>query len=132
MKEQTNVRIGALIVDDQADVRLLMRLVIDAANQGLFVVCEASSGREALDRMDHCDPQVVVLDAMMPGLDGLETAMQIRRRRPDQPMILCSAYLDEELLHKAEGVGIEICLSKGDFERIPQALAEAASRGAGD
>jgi CheY-like chemotaxis protein len=121
------VRIGALIVDDQEDVRLLIRTIIDAADRGLFVACEAGSGQEALERLDRCDPEVVVLDAMMPGLDGLETASRIRGIRPDQPMILCSAYLDEELQSKAEEVGIEICLSKGEFERIPSALVEAAS-----
>jgi CheY-like chemotaxis protein len=123
------VRIGALIVDDQEDVRLLIRLIIDTANDGLFVACEASSGEEALERLDQCDPEVVVLDAMMPGLGGLETATQIRRRRPDQPMILCSAYLDDELQLKAESVGIEICLGKADFQRIPRAMVEAATAG---
>jgi CheY-like chemotaxis protein len=126
-----NPRIGALIVDDHEDVRLLIRLVIEAADGGLFVACEAGSGQEALEHLDRCDPEVVLLDAMMPGLDGLETALRIRRIRPNQPMILCSSYLDEELQRKAGDVGIEICLSKGEFERIPDAIVEAASAGGG-
>jgi CheY-like chemotaxis protein len=66
---------------------------------------------------------------MMPGLNGLETASRIRRRRPDQPMILCSAYLDEELERKAEDVGIKVCLTKADFDRIPLAIVEVTSAG---
>src|SRR5436190_6049489 len=121
------MHVGALIVDDQEDVRVLIRMIIDAADQGLFVACEAGSGQEALDRLDQsCDPEVVLLDAMMPGIDGVETAVQIRRRRPSQPMILCSAYLDEELREKAEQAGIQICLTKGEFERIPEAIREVA------
>jgi CheY-like chemotaxis protein len=125
------VRIGALIVDDQADVRLLIRLVIEDADHGLFVAGEAGSGQEAVDRVGRCDPEVVVLDAMMPGLDGFETAARIRRRRPEQPIILCSAHVDEELQRKAQKLGIAACLSKGEFEQIPRAMVEAASAGAG-
>jgi two-component system, chemotaxis family, chemotaxis protein CheY len=125
------MHIGALIVDDQEDVRLLIRLIIDAANKGLFVACEARSGQEALDRLDGCDPEIVVLDAMMPGIDGLETAMRIRERRPGQPMILCSAYLDEPLRQKAEEAGIKVCLGKAEFQRIPEAIHEVVGA-AGD
>jgi CheY-like chemotaxis protein len=115
--------IGALIVDDQEDVRLLIRMIIDTANRGLFVACEASNGHEALDRLDDaCDPDVVLLDAMMPGIDGLETAVRIRQRRPGQPMILCSAYIDDDMRLKAEQVGIQLCLTKEEFELIPAAM----------
>ena len=121
------MQIGALIVDDQEDVRLLIRMIIDAANSGLFVACEASNGHEALDRLDGaCDPGVVLLDAMMPGIDGIETAARIRQRRPGQPMILCSAYIDDDLREKAEQVGIELCLTKEEFELIPSAIRAVA------
>jgi CheY-like chemotaxis protein len=119
-------------VDDQEDARLLIRLAIDAAEQRVFVACEASSGEEALEQLDRCRPEVVVLDAMMPGLGGLETAARIRRLRPDQPMILCSAYVDEELERKAGAMGIGICVSKGQFERIPSAMVEAVSASGDD
>ena len=121
------MQIGALIVDDQEDVRLLIRMLIEAANRGLFVSGEAANGREALERLDECDPAVVVLDAMMPDIDGLKTAELIRRRRPGQPMILCSAYLDDELRKKAEAAGIAVCLTKGEFEDIPETVREVAS-----
>ena len=122
--------IGALIVDDQEDVRILIRMIIDAANRGVFVACEAGSGQEALDCLEaSCDPAVVLLDAMMPGIDGLETAARIRERRPGQPMILCSAYIDDELRAKAEQVGIRICLAKEEVQRIPEAIHAAVGEG---
>ena len=121
------MQIGALIVDDQEDVRLLIRMIIEAANRGLFVSGEAANGREALERIDECDPAVVVLDAMMPEIDGVATAELIRQRRPSQPMILCSAYLDDALRQKAEAAGISICLPKGEFAEIPAAVRRVAA-----
>jgi CheY-like chemotaxis protein len=123
------MQIGALIVDDQQDVRLLIRMIIEAANNGLFVSGEAANGREALERIDHYDPTVVVLDAMMPDIDGVATAELIRQRRPGQLMILCSAYLDDELRQKAEAAGIAVCLTKGEFADIPDTVREVASAG---
>ena len=120
------MHVGALIVDDQEDVRLLIRLIIEAANNGLFVAGEAGSGQEALDRLDGCDPEVVLLDAMMPGLDGLETALRIKRKRPEQAMILCSAYLDDAMRVKAEEAGIKVCLTKSEVDRIQLAMREVA------
>jgi CheY-like chemotaxis protein len=126
------LEIGALIVDDADDVRRLIRIIIEAANHELFVSGEAASGLDALDQLDECDPHVIVLDQMMPGMTGLETAAEIRTRRPGQPMILCSAYLDDELRGRAEKAGIEITLSKERFNEIPAAIREAKKLGAID
>lgn len=120
------MEIGTLIVDDDEDIRLIIRLIIEAANQGLFVAGEAANGREALDRLDDIDPKVVVLDQMMPGMTGLETASLILERKPGQIMILCSAYLDDEVRRQAEAAGIRICLSKEQVQEIPHALEAAA------
>jgi CheY-like chemotaxis protein len=122
------LRTGALIVDDTADMRLLIRIIIEAADQGLFVSGEAESGKEALAQFDACDPAVVVLDQMMPGLTGLETAALIKARRPEQPMILCSAYLDDLLREQAVAVGIQISLPKERYAEIPAAMLELRGR----
>jgi DNA-binding NarL/FixJ family response regulator len=111
--------IGALIVDDQDDVRLLVRMIIEAANKGLFVSGEAASGQEAVERLDETDPAVVVVDEMMPGLSGIETASLILRRRPGQPIILCTAYLDAELVARASAAGIQVCLPKEQAADLP-------------
>lgn len=124
------MHIGTLIVDDEQDIRTLVRLVIDAANKGLFVAGEAADGRQALDRLEDLDPQVVVLDERMPGLTGVETAARMLERRPGQIIILCTAYLDADLQRRAEEAGIKICLAKGDYKRIPEVLREVASASA--
>src|SRR5690349_9903024 len=93
--------ITTLIVDDQQDIRLLLRVLIDAANEGLRVVGEASSGPEAIAEVDRIEPVVVVFDEMMPEMSGVEATSHVRRSRPAQIMILCTAYLDEGVVDRA-------------------------------
>ena len=123
------MNIPTLIVDDHADIRLLLRILIDEANDGLFVVGEAESGPDALDQIDAQDPSVIVLDEMMPDMSGLETAERIFARRPSQVVILCSAYLDEEVIARAEKAGVRACVSKDEVRRLPGMIREAVGAG---
>ena len=117
--------IPTLIVDDHADIRLLMRLILEQADEGLTVAGEAANGQEALDRVDDCDPLVVVLDEMMPDMTGVETATRLRARRPAQIMILCSAYLDDGVLARARDAGVRACVSKEDLHELPDVIHRA-------
>jgi CheY-like chemotaxis protein len=119
--------IGVLVVDDQEDIRLLIRMIIEAANHELYVSGEASGGSEALRRLDEVDPSVIVLDQMMPGMDGLTVADEIRKRRPDQIFVMCSAFVDDDLRREAAARGITICLPKTDMRRIPEVIRLAAA-----
>jgi len=119
------MEIRTLIVDDQPDVRLLMRLVLEVANEGLVVSGEAAGGREALDTLDEDDPVVVVLDQMMPDMNGLETATRIRARRPRQIIVLCSAYLDDDMVERARDLGVQWCVGKAEVRRLPDVIREA-------
>ena len=112
----------ALIVDDEEDMRFLVRAVIEAANHGLAVAGEAANGPQALERWRSDRPEVVVLDQRMPGMTGLEVAAQILAEHPEQSIILFSAYLDEEMTSAAEALGSEMCLAKSDYTQIPEAL----------
>jgi YesN/AraC family two-component response regulator len=118
--------IGILIVDDEDDIRTLMRLVIEAANNGLEVCGEAANGPDAVRHADSDDPTVIVLDERMPGMNGIEAAAQILEHRPGQRIILCSAYLDTELKRRAKLAGIKVCLPKGDIGRIPDTIRRLA------
>ena len=113
---------GTLIVDDEADMRLLVRAVIEAANEGLRVVGEATTGEEAIERWRETRPSVILLDERLPGLSGLETAERILAEEPDQSIVLFSAYLDAQTVRRASELGIRACLAKTDVSRIPEAL----------
>src|SRR5687767_11093529 len=78
------------------------------------VVGSSANGAAALPEMNQADPDVVVLDYNMPGLDGLLTARLIREERPNQAIILYTAYLDGELEEKAVSAGIALCIEKAE------------------
>lgn len=117
-------QIGTLIVDDEEDIRVLIRMVIRGGGDDLGVCGEAADGREALEHIEEQDPDVVIIDQRMPGLTGIETAIEILDRRPGQKIVLCSAYLDPDVRREAEDAGIAMCISKGEIRRIPEILRE--------
>jgi DNA-binding NarL/FixJ family response regulator len=124
------VAVRVLIVDDHEDVRFLIRAIIDDADDDVVVVGEADGVRAALESIDALDPDVVVLDAVMPVVSGIEAAPMILARRPAQKILLCSALVDEKVRAKAEQAGITDCVSKDDMDAIP-AIAFRLARDSG-
>jgi CheY-like chemotaxis protein len=120
------VPVRVMIVDDHADVRYLIRTTVEEA--GLVVAGEADGARAALETIDGVDPDVVVLDAGMPVVDGFEAAPMILERRPGQPIVLCSALVDDAVRARAERAGIAACLSKDEFDDLPRVALELGGR----
>jgi CheY-like chemotaxis protein len=118
---------SVLIVDDQEDIRILIRALIRGADDEFAVTGEAANGEEALAALDNADPEVIVLDQMMPGMTGLETARRILERRPGQRILLFSAYLSDEIREEAAAVGVTDCLAKDQVARIADALRAIAA-----
>ncbi len=120
-----------LIVDDELDMRVLVRLVIEMADNGLAIVGEAADGAEAVKVWHDLDgppvPDVVILDNRMPRLSGLEVAKQILAERPSQLIVLYSAYLNDEVRAQATEVGIVRCVSKHELEALPALIRELTS-----
>ena len=117
-----------MIVDDHADVRFLIRAIIDDAAEDVEVVGEADGVRGALESIDALDPDVVVLDAVMPVVGGIEAAPMILSRRPQQRILLCRALVDDDVRARAEQAGITAWVSKDDMEAIPR-IAVSLARG---
>jgi DNA-binding NarL/FixJ family response regulator len=120
----TDHAVGALIVDDEESMRVLLRMLIERHNEGLFVSGEVDSGPAALEQLEALDPAVVVLDQMMPTLDGLQTAARILAVRPHQRIVLFSAYLDDDLERAARDCGITTCVRKDAVNDLPAMLLE--------
>lgn len=115
-----------LIVDDEMDMRMLVRVVIEMANHGLSIVAEAADGDEAIQVWRDLNgppvPDVIILDNRMPGLTGLDVARRILAERPGQLIVLYSAFLDDQVRAEAEEIGISTCVSKDDLERLPAVI----------
>lgn len=120
-----------LIVDDELDMRMLVRVVIEMANEGLTIVGEAADGNEAIALWRDLDgppvPDVVILDNRMPGLTGLQVAEHILKERPGQLIVLYSAFLDDEIRARAAELGIVRCVSKHDLEALPHVIREVTA-----
>jgi YesN/AraC family two-component response regulator len=118
-------QVKVLIVDDEQDMRRLLRMLIDEANHGLQVVAEAEDGAGALHEWQQQRPTVIVLDNRMPGMTGLEIAAEILRQQPDQPIVLFTAYADGVTVATANDLGVQ-CLSKTELDRVPESIWAAA------
>jgi len=111
-----------LIVDDDEDMRALVRATIEIANEGLKVAAEAADGDAAIEMVRSERPEVVVLDQRMPGASGLDTARRILKEHPDQAIVLFSSYLDRDVINTAENLGVRVCLSKDEIRDLPDVL----------
>jgi CheY-like chemotaxis protein len=100
-----------LVVDDVPDIRLMLRASLQHF-EGIGRVIEASGGTEALAKAVQLRPDAVVLDYVMPGVDGIETARRIKTSLPTTKIILFSAFLSDEVFEEAAEAGIDLCLSK--------------------
>ncbi len=99
-----------LVVDDTDHVRTMLCEMLRL--DGFDVVGEAADAETAVDLAVHTDPQVVIMDLRMPGIDGLEATRRIRALRPQQPVIIYTAYLDEQIEQAARDAGAVLCLGK--------------------
>lgn len=82
-----------MIVDDHELVREGLRAILEE-DEDFYVVAEAKNGAEALGMMKAVRPQVVLLDLIMPVLDGIETAKQIKEQFPEVKVLMLTSFLD--------------------------------------
>ena len=94
-RSQTAPPIRVIIADDHTVVRQSLRYLLEA-QPGLSVVGEAANGREAVDLAEKLQPDVVLMDTMMPGLNGIEATRQIRRRLPKTKVLILTGYMEDE------------------------------------
>ena len=113
-----------VVADDDPVVRRALRDVIQRA--GIVVIAEAPGGREAVELSAHYRPDVILMDLLMPGTDGIDATREILARQPDAKILMVSSSEDEALELLALRVGACGFLSKSvDIEAIPRAIRAA-------
>lgn len=94
-----------LIADDHALIRKGLREVLE--NTNMFEISEASDGREALALILNRSPEVAILDVDMPGLTGVQIAMQVKEQDLPTDIIFLTMHRDEQIFNKAIDLGVK-------------------------
>jgi CheY-like chemotaxis protein len=102
-------RDGILVVDDDKDACEMLSTVL---TQSGYAVEAASDGFEALARLQQSQPDLVLTDLQMPGMNGLELIRRIHEEHPEAPVILVTGMDTRDLCTGAEGYGAVSCLVK--------------------
>lgn len=100
MSQETNDKVRILIVDDHAVVRQGLITFLELQDE-IEVVGEASNGKEALQRVQELEPDVVLMDLVMPVMDGLTAIKQIKQLRPSTEVIALTSFADDEKVFTA-------------------------------
>jgi CheY-like chemotaxis protein len=125
--------VSILVVDDEPDVAELFRQRFRReVRQGTYVMHFASSGEEALARLrEGIRPQLIVIlsDINMPGMDGLELLRDIKQKWTEIPVMMVTAYGDDERRRRADEYGAANFISKPvDFGLLKQQLQRFSER----
>lgn len=103
-----------LIVDDYPAFRETVRYVLDD-DPCFIVVAEASSGEEAVEVARQCEPDLVLMDLRLPGMNGLAAATAIKSRLPQVTILILSGDWSAAYERKAKTAGVSARLAKQRF-----------------
>ena len=120
--------VSILIVDDEPDVGVLFRQQFRReTRESVYVLHFALSASEALERLREIEPELIVIlsDINMPGMDGLALLREIKKRRPELPVMMLTAYGDDERRRRASESGATDFLTKPvDFDVLKVRLRQ--------
>jgi DNA-binding NarL/FixJ family response regulator len=119
-----------LIVDDSDAVRSVVRIFLE--RDPAFIVCgEAANGTEAIQKAQELQPDLILLDMKLPGMNGIETANALKSLLPKAKLVLFSAYI-ESLGGRtwAAAAGVDLVVPKGSLIDMADSLRSLAARSA--
>ncbi len=127
MREGPGLKI--VIADDEPLARERLRSLL-AAHAGVEIVAEAGDGHETLRACAAHDPELVLLDIAMPGIDGLEAARHLSAFEPRPAVVFCTAY-DQHALSAFDAAAVDYLVKPVRAERLAAALERARTFTAG-
>jgi DNA-binding NtrC family response regulator len=121
--------IRVLLVDDEQEFVNYTAKRLNARGMQIQI---AYSGNSALDFIAGHPVDVVVLDLLMPGMDGFEVIGEIKKARPEAQVIILSGHVDQDTVKKVEALGIVDYIPKPcEFATLLEAIKNADSLGPG-
>lgn len=116
-----------LIVDDDKDTRKLLTEFLRCL--GFTAVVTAKDGAEALEQLGKISPRLVLLDYMLPDLDGFELLRRIKRKSPDLPVIMMTAYPEISCLETVVQEGaFDLVVKPLDLRYLEQTVVSGLAR----
>jgi DNA-binding NarL/FixJ family response regulator len=117
-----------LVVDDSQAMRRGLRHLLER-NPHWRVCGEACDGREAVQKAQQVDPDVIVLDFQMPEMNGLDAAKSIRKQSPRVPILMVSMHMSPQLADEARKIGIRGVCAKSNVFCVVEAVETLLNHG---
>ena len=118
-----------LIADDNLAVRTDLRQLLESADH--WEIIDVENGREAIAKAQELRPQVIVLDLVMPVMDGLAAARELSKLLPEIPLLMHTMHWSRQIEREAQKVGVRKVMPKVDsrllVSTVQQLLTPAAS-----
>ena len=111
-----------LIADDEEDIRVLLRNQLERA--GYEIAGEASDGIECLHLCDKEQPDAVILDLLMPRVNGFEVIPKLKTKHPKIGIVAYTAVAGDFVRQEMQRLGIPLVLKSGQFTRLDEVLRE--------
>jgi DNA-binding NarL/FixJ family response regulator len=116
-----------LIADDSTPVRRGLRTMLEL-NSDWQVCGEAVDGADAVEKAHQLAPDLILMDFLMPQMDGVQAAREIAKSGTDIPILLFTLYLSPQIMELARSAGFRGAVSKSEISKIPYAI-KAVQRG---
>ena len=121
---------GVVIVDDNAlHIRVLDVVFLE---HGIEVVGSALNGEDGVDVVGQTQPRLVVMDLMMPGIDGMEATRRIKERWPDIDVVAYTSIADPAVAFRFRAAGASAIFEKGEHYALAGYVADRLRDGNGD
>ena len=113
-----------MVVDDSRIAQLQLEKVLPEGEYEVVACCQ--TGEEALDQYDKVNPDLVTMDIILPGMDGLEAARALLAAHPEARILMVSSLAYDDTIKEAEALGAKGCVFKPfDQDQLLQAMQKA-------
>ena len=116
-----------LIADDSLPVRCGLRTLL-GLNSDWHVCGETVDGVDAVEKAHQLAPDLILMDFLMPQMDGVQAARQIAESGADIPILLFTLHLSPQIMELARDAGLRGAISKAEISKLPYAI-KAIQRG---